>query len=297
LLRAADPENHRYYSLFRDLYTYTIGGYGSGKIAPEPKNEWLLKRDMRHLMIRRLKSEVGLELPSKSHQKIPLYLLPEQVRAYRQATHDLLIQLDESDEPLDLPSVVAMITRLRQIVSGLGSLPKGGGEGTFHPDISAKLDVCLDLVRDRCGDPMVIFTMFRHTLSCLAKRLEVEGIPYGSLVAGMSSEEVQDQTAAFAQGGVPVMISTVQYGGVGHTLTAADTLVFIDKHWNPALQQQAEDRIHRISQVRPVLIMSLHVNHTVDDLVEEVLETKRGAISKVLRVELRNNLEDSGRYL
>jgi ATP-dependent DNA helicase len=101
----------------------------------------------------------------------------------------------------------------------------------------------------------------------------------------------------FQVGKTKVFVATVRSGGEGITLTASDTVVFIDKDWNPAVQEQAENRIHRIGQARPCLIINLHVDHTVDDIVEAALERKIGMREGVIVQEVREFLEDSLKFI
>jgi len=225
---------------------------------------------------------------------MPLFMLPEQVAAYRDAVRLMMIELSDGTI-LDIPNIVAKLTRLRQITSGLATIKLA--DGTPGPDISAKLDAAMELIEDRAGDPTVVFSMFRETIKALGRRLTKAGVPWSQIMAEMSSEEVSESKERFAQGDTKVMIGTIGVGGVGHTLTAADTLIFVDKHYNPDHQLQAEDRIHRIGQTRPCLIISLHVNHTVDDFVESIVTGKELMTSSLMTHSLRESLEDSTRFL
>ena len=245
-------------------------------------------------MMRRLKTEVGIQLPPKRHQRMPLYMLPKQVLAYRQAMHDMLITLADGSL-LDIPDALAKLTRLRQITSGLSTIHLA--DGSAGPDISAKLDAAMDIIVDRAGDPIVVFSLFRNTAKSLRERLKKAGINYEQLTFDMEPEEIEAAKDRFAQGDVPVMVGTIGVGGVGHTLVAADTLVFIDTHFNPDKQLQAEDRIHRIGQVRPCLIIRLHIRHTVDDFVERITRRKERMTRGLITAALKESLADSERFL
>jgi SNF2 family DNA or RNA helicase len=280
---------------FKDMYAYELYSvHGHPKYSSRIRNLPLLKREVAPYMIRHLKAEVGIQLPPKRAQRMPLFMLPEQVAAYRDAVRLMMIELSDGTI-LDIPNIVAKLTRLRQITSGLATIKLA--DGTPGPDISAKLDAAMELIEDRAGDPIVVFSMFRETIKALGRRLTKAGVPWSQIMAEMSSEEVSESKERFAQGGTKVMIGTIGVGGVGHTLTAADTLIFIDKHYNPDHQLQAEDRIHRIGQQRPCLIISLHVNHTVDDFVESIVTGKELMTRSLMTHSLRENLEDSDRFL
>ncbi len=277
--------------MFMELYTNrSRSPKGYARISARVRNPDMLRDSLEGIMIRRLKTEVGIQIPRKRYQKVPLFLNEAQVHAYRQAVHDLLIQLEEEDEILRIPNTIAQIMRLRQIISGLATLPNG-------KDDSAKLDVAMDIIQGRDKDPIIVFTVFRKTAVALCNRLKKAGIVHEKMLWFMKPSALAQAVTDFQEGEIPVMVSTIGIGGVGHTLTAADTIIFIDKHYNPAMQEQAEDRIHRATQERPCLIISLHVNHTVDDLVEGILQRKRTMTAKVLKSSIQSHLEDSLEYI
>lgn len=277
--------------MFMELYTFrSQSPKGYRRTSARVRNPDMLRDSLEGIMIRRLKTEVGIQIPRKRYQKVPLFLNEAQVHAYRQAVHDLLIQLEEEDEILRIPNTIAQIMRLRQIISGLATLPNG-------KDDSAKLDVAMDIIQGRDKDPIIVFTVFRKTAVALCNRLAKAKIRFEKMLWFMKPSALAQAVTDFQEGEIPVMVSTIGIGGVGHTLTAADTIIFIDKHYNPAMQEQAEDRIHRATQERPCLIISLHVNHTVDDLVEGILQRKRTMTAKVLKSSIQSHLEDSLEYI
>lgn len=290
LLNYSRPKETPAYGFFRSFYQKEYITPSGWPKPAGPKNRELLKREHAPVMIRRLKSEVGLQLPPKRHQRMPVWLLPEQVRAYRQMVHDLITELEDGTFVLGQEPAVAML-RLRQIASNLATI--GGA------DISGKLDTCMDLITDQPEEPLVFFTVFRETAKALHKRClsAKPKIPAVLFIGEQTKEEDTKAIKSFTSGKARVFIATIQKGGVGLNLQRASTLVFIDKHWNPALQAQAEDRIHRIGQEKPCLILSLHHKHTIDDYVERMLDKKISWNSSIINLELPIHLEDSLRYL
>ena len=293
LLHYSRPKQTPAYGFFKSFYqdeVITLSGRPK-PAGPRRGHENMLKREHEPVMIRRLKSEVGLQLPPKTYQRMPLWLLPEQVKAYRQMAHDSLVELPDGSLVLGQEPAVAML-RLRQIASNLATLDPTN-------DCSAKLDACTDLLQDRPDEPIVFFTVFRATAQALHARCQrakpkVESVLF---IGDQTPEADHEAIKQFTSGGARAFIATIQKGGVGLNLQRASTLVFIDKHWNPAMQAQAEDRIHRIGQERPCLILNLHHKHTIDDYVERMLTKKIGWNSRVIKLELPQYLEDSLRFL
>jgi len=142
-------------------------------------------------------------------------------------------------------------------------------------------------------ESLVVFTQFRPTVKALCARLARANVPYVHIMGGMPSEFVATQVRAFQEGtGRRVFVATMQAGGVGLTLHAARTLIFVGKHYNPARQEQAADRIHRIGQRNAVQIIGLHCPGTVDDLVERILQRKLAMTAEVLQPALIQHLEE-----
>lgn len=139
---------------------------------------------------------------------------------------------------------------------------------------SAKLDALMELLENRIsyntetgeweGEQIVIFSQFRQAIDLLEKRLVQKGYPYGILHGGVSQEDRTKAVQEFQSGRLRVFAGTIKAGGVGITLTAASTVVFIDRDWSPSINSQAEDRLHRIGQKNAVEVIDLMGRNTVD---------------------------------
>jgi len=282
LLHLVEPGKYTSYWRFFEMYVdYQVDFWGHRDIrgVRYPK---LLRRELAPRMLRRSKEQCLPQLPAKAYKTIPLILSGRQELMYKGMAREMLVEL-EGGEVLEAPSVIAMITRLRQITSTTATIDE--------TDHSAKLEAVMDIVND-FGEKVVVFAQFRNTVSALCRRLIRAGIPYSLVWGGMTPESVSEQVRNFQDGDSRVFVGTTEAGGVGLTLTAARTLVFIDKHWNPARQAQAEDRIHRIGQDNAVQIISLHCKGTVDDLVEDVLQKKLRMTAEILQPELVKHLKE-----
>jgi len=261
----------RFYELFVD-YTVHFKGFREVRGMRNPD---LLAYTLAGFMLRRYKTDVGVHLPPKTHTTMPLRLLDRQIELYNQMAQEMLMLL-ESGEELEATTIVAQITRLRQVVSGTATL-----EDT---DVSCKLDAILDILAERPDSKVVVFAQFRATVKALTNRLLHFGIPSVSFMGGVPPHEVATIVEAFqTDPTLRVLISTTGAGGESHTFTAADTVIFVEQHWNPDRQLQAEDRIHRIGQTKPVQIIKLHCPQTIDDTVVAILERKLAMTDKVLR--------------
>src|SRR5690606_24192000 len=111
-------------------------------------------------------------------------------------------------------------------------------------------------------------------LPLLAQRLEKKGITYGIFTGDTKDSERKEIIRDFQAGDRRVFAGTIQAGGVGITLTAASTVVFLDRGWSPAINEQAEDRLHRIGQKNAVQVIDMMAKGTVDIGRKEMLEQK-----------------------
>lgn len=281
LLHLIDPERYTSYWRFFEMYT-DYSPYDMYRTVRGVKHPEILAKELAPVMIRRTKQ--GYLLP-KTYSTIELDMEPHQEKAYVSLATQMLLEL-ESGEEIEVVNAISKLLRLRQIVSTTATLDQ--------TDYSAKLDALMDLVQDRPDDRFVVFTQFRKTVEAICKRLAAAKISHTYIMGQVGSQEIAKRVAAFQEGTGRVFVATTQTGGVGLTLTAASTLVFIEKHYNPAVQEQAEDRIHRMGQTSEVQIISLLCKDTVDELVERILNRKGEMIDAVLNRELHDHL---GQYL
>lgn len=286
LLQILQPRTYTSFWQFYEMYVrYAETPFG--RKVTGSKNDDLLRAELAPVMIRRTKEAVLPELPPKRYRRVRLGLHPKQMRAYKQMAREALVVL--GDKEIMAPNVVAQIVRLKQLTCSLGIL----GE----QDVSTKLDALMGIVGDAPEEKFVVFTCFARMLDLVEERLQEHGVKFASIRGGLGTEKVLALVERFQETSpeeCQVFCGTIQTGGVGLTLTAASQLIFTDKHWNPAVQEQAEDRIHRIGQARGVVITTLHCVGTVDETIERVLARKEKVSHRILAQETADDLR---RYL
>lgn len=147
-----------------------------------------------------------------------------------------------------------------------------------------KLDRVVEDIADivEQGEKVLVFTQYTETVRQIKERLQAKKIKSVSLTG---SDDMQARTKAvdeIQQGATPVFIGNIKAAGVGLTLTAANTVLFADMEWTPALNQQAEDRAHRIGQHKQVNVHYYIAEKTVDEDIAELLGVKQQIIDKIL---------------
>ena len=271
-----------YWRFFEDFVDYQDGYFGKEILGS--KNEKELGKVLAPRMIRRLKSEVFTDLPPKIYKTIYVDLLPEQQRAYDEMVNYFVTQL-ENGEIVSATAVIAQVIRLKQICVSLALL----SEDVPH---SKKIDALMEMVEGAGNQKMVVFSQFSKATDIVHDKLVKEKIPHAYLTGSRSFVYDGEKAHKKSRGDVikwfqkdaaiKLFVGTTQAGGVGITLTAAQTVVFLDKMWTPADQAQAEDRLHRIGQRGSVYVVSLLARNTVEEHIENMLKSKSSMIASIL---------------
>lgn len=274
LLHAIDTKRFSSYWKFVDNYcdVSTDGfGYVIGDLLPTQVDN--LKALLDKYVLRRVKSEVLKELPEKIIQKLFVYLDPAAQKNYHDMEKDLMTILNGAD--IRATVVIAKITRLRQIcIDPSLMVPEMQQEPLKGPKVNALLDIM------ESTEKIIIFSQFTIVCTRLHTTLAANGykgvVLTGKMTSNLKNEAVDtfqnDPTAQY------IIVSTLA-GGQGLTLTAASTVVFMDKCWNPAWNIQAQDRAHRIGQKRSVHIIELITKDTIEEDLENMLEHKQEQIT------------------
>lgn len=282
LLHVLEPERYPSYWRFYELYTNYKVGYTGYKERVGVKNAAMLRKELEHVMLRRYKKDHLLDLPPKMYKSVPVQMSGEQQRMYKEMAKGMVAEI--GDRQLEATTVITQILRLRQILSSPVGL---GGD-----DVGNKVRAVMELIEDATG-PVVVFTMFRGTISALEVELKKRKIPSVSIIGGIGSEGIANRVEQFQHDTrIRAALCTYGSGGVGITLHRSDNLVLVERHYNPSIQLQAEDRVHRVGQHGSVIITSLHCPETVDTLVSRIADSKLRMSAAILQQELIKHLEE-----
>jgi SNF2 family DNA or RNA helicase len=235
-----------------------------------------LRAQLAPFVLRRTKEEVLPELPPRMVISIECPLLPAQRLAYMRLTGESTDKLGStpSEALRERPtSLFALLTRLRQVCCDPGLLP--GSELPITR--SGKISVLLEKLHEALGSQrkVVIFSQFVSLLDRLQKLLRdtFKEVPIHRLTG--ATRKRGETVQAFQEGPAPaLMLVSLKAGGTGITLHAADLAFLLDPWWNPAVEEQAFDRLHRIGQERPVTIYRLVTRGTIEAHVEALKSGK-----------------------
>ena len=238
-----------------------------------------LSKVVRPFILRRTKAEVLEELPSRTEQVLYAELSDEERALYESVRLKALedIEKDGSGEKSRF-KILAALTKLRQIACH----PAMVLEDWDGP--SAKIDILLDTLDALIegGHRALIFSQFTTLLELVRNELEKNGISY-LMLTGKTPVKTRDGLIdSFQRGNADCFLISLKAGGTGLNLTAADYVIHMDPWWNPAVEDQATDRVHRIGQTRPVTVYKLVSKGTIEERILSLHKEKKDLISGVL---------------
>jgi superfamily II DNA or RNA helicase len=251
-----------------------------------PEHRRMVQR-LSPFLLRRTKKAVAPELPDKIEQVVWCELSPVQREAYAKLVDMSRREVGKADELKNKSKarmlMLTALLRLRQACNDLRLL----GEDFLTQDDSAsgKLDALGELVSEALegGHRLLLFSQFSSMLDLLQRWLEARQIEFCRLDG--STRDRTAQVDRFQTGGVPVFLISLKAGGVGLTLTAADTVVHFDPWWNPAVEAQATDRAHRIGQKSVVTSYKFITRGTVEEKILQLQDRKKSLMDALVESE------------
>lgn len=243
-----------------------------------------LARRLRPFMLRRLKKEVASDLPEKISQVSFCELTPDQRGAYQQVIEASRKEVLEAVGAQGLAKsrmvVLSALLRLRQICCDLRLLKL---DGVKPANASGKLELFSELLEEVIdgGHRVLVFSQFVSMLTLLKERLTEEAIEFCYL-DGSTANRAAVVDRFQKNSAIPVFLISLKAGGVGLNLTGADTVIHFDPWWNPAVEDQATDRAHRIGQQRVVTSYKLITRDTVEEKILTLQNRKREIIQATI---------------
>ena len=239
-----------------------------------------LKKLINPFILRRTKSAVLDELPPKTEIIRKIELSPEETAFYETLRRRAIETIQSAEGPQGAKHLKALaeITRLRQACCN----PK-----IVEPKInigSTKLSTFLEIaaeLKDN-GHRALVFSQFVTHLSIVRDALDKQGFSYQYLDGSTSPVKREIAVKKFQAGEGDLFLISLKAGGLGLNLTAADFVIHLDPWWNPAIEDQASDRAHRIGQSRPVTVYRLVAEHTIEEKIIRLHNTKRDLADSLL---------------
>jgi SNF2 family DNA or RNA helicase len=243
-----------------------------------------LRRKLHPFLMRRLKKQVAKDLPPKIERIAPCKLTQDQHRVYTQLLEDSKQRIAEMVEKdgfnKSRMEILKTLLRLRQTCNHIDLLRLEGVKSN-HP--SAKMELFFELLNEAMDSRhrVLVFSQFTSMLAILREEMEQRDLQYCYLDG--STKDRQDVVRRFNKDqNIPVFLMSLKAGGTGLNLTGADMVIHFDPWWNPAVEDQATDRAHRIGQKRTVYSVKLITKGTVEEKVVAMQAQKKDVIDATL---------------
>ena len=243
--------------------------------APKWRNLEKLQRLLEPHSFRVLKREC-LDLPEKIFKTITFELDAAQQKAYTRMQEDLRIELPDHTELA--VSQLGAIVKLQQITSGFVNTSDGAMAVSQE---NPRLRALLDLLEDNPG-PVIVWARFREELDAIARALVDARVSAVQYHGGVNARDREAAVDAFQNNQARVFLGQPQSGGIGLTLTAAETVIYYSNDFNLETRLQSEDRAHRIGTRRNVVYIDIAAEGTIDEKIASVLQRKQRLAAKVL---------------
>lgn len=239
-----------------------------------------LKKLIQPFLLRRMKNQVLEELPNRTEILLHVELSREEMAFYEALRREAVSKLTESEATAGQKhlQVLAEIMKLRRACCN---------PSLVMPDTqlsSSKLQLFSEVLGDLLENrhKALVFSQFVDHLHIIRNYLDEQGINYQYLDGSTPAPERKKRVDAFQAGSGDVFLISLKAGGTGLNLTAADYVIHMDPWWNPAVEDQASDRAHRIGQQRPVTIYRLVAKDTIEDKIVDLHHHKRDLADSLL---------------
>jgi SNF2 family DNA or RNA helicase len=262
------------YYRFKQMFVVPIEGNQDKEASQR------LRKLIRPFILRRLKTEVLTELPEKTEITLHVEMSGDEATLYEAQRLNSLENINKTD---DAPGqkhfrILAELTRLRQLCCN---------PSLVLPDTdikSSKLYLFMDTIKELLENQhkALVFSQFVGHLAILRKALDKEKIEYQYLDGSTSARERKKRIDDFQNGVGDFFLISLKAGGTGLNLTAADYVIHMDPWWNPAVEDQASDRAHRIGQTRPVTVYRLVVKDSIEERIVDLHKEKRDLAESIL---------------
>lgn len=264
---------------FKEMFTYPIE-----KMGDHARRE-LLKKLISPFILRRKKEEVLFDLPEKI-EEIAYSDLSEEQRGLYEDVASLVkstfySDLQDQKKPIPYVHIFSALAKLKQICNH-PSLYLGDPKSYIHHR-SGKWDLFVELLDEalESGQKIVIFSQYLEMLSIIEMHLKKKKVAYAQII-GATQNRAKQLEKFQTEPDCRVFLASLLAAGVGIDLSIASIVIHYDRWWNPAKENQATDRVHRIGQSRGVQVFKLVAKDTIEEKIHEIIEAKKGLAKDIL---------------
>ena len=257
--------------------------YGSGREEPSATQAQVLRRLVQPFLLRRTKSQVLKELPEKTEEVVHCEMTAVQKKVYRaylnSSEAESVRTSLEGNGKVNYANVLSLLTRLKQVCDHPRLPEMTGGKIKKIKSIKAldtgKWEAFEEILNEALGSNLkvVVFTQYLGMMDLIGQHLKDTGVRFTELRGDTVDRSARLKLFA-EDADCKVFLCSLLAGSLGIDLTAASVCIHIDRWWNPARENQATDRLHRIGQTRGVQVFKLQIPGTVEDRIASIIQSK-----------------------
>lgn len=265
------------HSKFLERFEKPIVKEGSKEVLED------LGKHIEPFILRRMKKEVLTELPDKIESKMMAEMTAEQEKVYQaylqNIRQELSAEINKNGVEKSRMQILAALTRLRQICCHPATFIEN------YDGESGKLKLLIQTVTEilENGHRILIFSQFTSMLEIIAEELKKQEIEYFYLSGNTKIKERKDYVTRFNDGEGSVFLISLKAGGTGLNLVGADVVIHYDPWWNPAVEEQATDRVYRIGQKKSVQVIRLLTKNTIEEKIDKLQRRKKELSDSVIK--------------
>lgn len=276
------------------IFDFIMPGYlkSHGRFVKDYENAIIKNKDenavnellklIKPFILRRFKKDVVLELPPKIEHKVLVDMTKEQKKLYyayvEEYRNEMKSEIREKGINKSRIKILSLITRLRQLCCDPGSFIEN-----YNGD-SGKYLALYDILEEALENnhKVLLFSQFTTILGTIREKLIKKGIKYMYLDGSVPSKDRMNLVNEFNEGDPTVFLISLKAGGTGLNLTVADMVIHFDPWWNPAVEDQAVDRAHRIGQKNTVEVIKLIARGTIEEKINKIQEAKKAMVDQII---------------
>ena len=248
----------------------------------------ILRKKTAPFILRRLKNEILDELPELIIKEYPVEMTPKQKDVYLSAMLRGKAEFIDRGDSINKIEILALLSKLRLAADH----PSLATEGVLDPELSGKIAAVRELCEEifSGGGRVLIFSQYVKMLKIIETAFRADGTEYFYMDG--DTKDRMELVEKFNNGEKKVFLLSLKVGGVGLNLTGADHVIIVDPWWNPAVEEQAWSRAHRIGQTKKVVVTKLYSKGTIEEKILNLHQKKRGMIDFFLSQSLKEPSED-----
>ncbi|RAP26181.1 hypothetical protein DID74_02380 [Candidatus Marinamargulisbacteria bacterium SCGC AG-333-B06] len=279
-------ENHLQdiWNLFDFVMPNYLGSKSQFELLVKQENKEFLRSKIKPFVLRREKREVLDSLPEKTEITLECPLSEQQMDLYKTVLEVAKKGVATSGHKRDRLNMLTALLKLRQVCTHPGIVEEFKGLGIESAKFNMLKEKSLELIDE--GHKVVVFSQFTSMLDLIETWLDEQGINHVRIDGSVSAKKRMDLVEEFQTNESPmIFLVSLKAGGIGLNLTAADYVIHIDPWWNPAIEAQATDRVHRMGQTNKVIVYRLICAGTIEEKINRLQQDKKKLLAEIVDID------------